>query len=394
MLEKALAEKLIEQVTEYTSYNVNIMDEKGVIIASRSRERVGTFHEAAYELLQGTGDMLTVMDGEEYPGSLRGMNLVIEIDGRREGVVGVTGDPDEIRPVALIIKMAIETLIKYEDQKLRAIRRQSKKERFLEMLIRERDADPDGLRRLARELDYREDAVRIPILVCLEQAESREQALEAVSAAPGHGREDLIFTTDEAHLLVFKALDVRPEDLAGGYREPVEEYLEAAGARLRQNGIRYRFCAGTLQDHFSRYAPAYRHCRWLEDHISDSWDSVQGDRDTVFFYDYVEPYLQETVPQQELAQIFQVFGSGFSGEFRKNYRELVGGLMRTDFRIADAAKKTYMHKNTFVYRYHKIRDALKLDAQNRGKNHEKKQEQNPGRERGLLTWLYIYLTRS
>ena len=39
MLENSLAEKLIEQVTKYTSYNVNIMNEQGVIIASRqSRE--------------------------------------------------------------------------------------------------------------------------------------------------------------------------------------------------------------------------------------------------------------------------------------------------------------------------------------------------------------------
>lgn len=44
MISKLLAEKFIEQVTEYTSYNVNIMDEDGVIIASRNSERVGQYH--------------------------------------------------------------------------------------------------------------------------------------------------------------------------------------------------------------------------------------------------------------------------------------------------------------------------------------------------------------
>ena len=47
MLENSLAEKLIEQVTKYTSYNVNIMNEQGVIIASRNPERIGKFHEVA-----------------------------------------------------------------------------------------------------------------------------------------------------------------------------------------------------------------------------------------------------------------------------------------------------------------------------------------------------------
>ena len=48
MLENSLAEKLIEQVTKYTSYNVNIMNERGVIIASRNPERIGKFHEVAW----------------------------------------------------------------------------------------------------------------------------------------------------------------------------------------------------------------------------------------------------------------------------------------------------------------------------------------------------------
>lgn len=34
MLEETLARKLIEHVTKYTTYNVNIMNEKGIIIAS------------------------------------------------------------------------------------------------------------------------------------------------------------------------------------------------------------------------------------------------------------------------------------------------------------------------------------------------------------------------
>lgn len=58
MLENSLAEKLIEQVTRYTSYNVNIMNEKGVIIASRNPERIGKFHEVAWQIVQGVTDIM------------------------------------------------------------------------------------------------------------------------------------------------------------------------------------------------------------------------------------------------------------------------------------------------------------------------------------------------
>ena len=58
MLENSLAEKLIEQVTKYTSYNVNIMNEQGVIIASRNPERIGKFHEVAWQIVHGTTDIM------------------------------------------------------------------------------------------------------------------------------------------------------------------------------------------------------------------------------------------------------------------------------------------------------------------------------------------------
>ena len=134
MLEETLAKKLIERVSEYTSYNVNIMNEDGIIIASVDPKRVGTFHEAAYVITHNDRDVIMVEDSEEYEGTAPGINMVIQIDGKRIGVVGVSGKPEEIRPVANITKMAIEVLIKYERQKLQSIRRQTKKERFIEMI--------------------------------------------------------------------------------------------------------------------------------------------------------------------------------------------------------------------------------------------------------------------
>ena len=130
MLENSLAEKLIEQVTKYTSYNVNIMNEQGVIIASRNPERIGKFHEVAWQIVHGTTDIMVTENDNEYPGVLSGINMIIEIEGKREGVVGVTGNPDEIRPIALIIKMAIETLIKYENQKMQAFSKTDKEGPF------------------------------------------------------------------------------------------------------------------------------------------------------------------------------------------------------------------------------------------------------------------------
>ena len=47
MLDKILAERFIDKISEFTEYNVNIMNEKGIIIASKDKDRIGGFHEIA-----------------------------------------------------------------------------------------------------------------------------------------------------------------------------------------------------------------------------------------------------------------------------------------------------------------------------------------------------------
>ena len=192
MISKDLARKFIEQVTQYTEFNVNIMDANGTIIASRDPGRVGQFHEVAYRILQGQENIVVTTDTRDYSTVLPGINMVIEDNGRREGVVGVTGDPEEIRSVALIIKMAIETMLKYERSQQELRLRRSRKERFVHLLIREKYSDPGELRQMAEELGYHEDIIRIPILVRAGKAEI-DKAMDAVRAGSAHTKEDISF---------------------------------------------------------------------------------------------------------------------------------------------------------------------------------------------------------
>ena len=66
MIDALLAKKFIERITQYTEYNVNIMDEKGIIIASKNTSRIGTFHEVALQIIQLS---LIHIYGKEMPDS-------------------------------------------------------------------------------------------------------------------------------------------------------------------------------------------------------------------------------------------------------------------------------------------------------------------------------------
>lgn len=67
-LNVAFAEKFITKLTAYTSYNINIMNQKGIIIASRNPERVGDFHEIAFDMISEHKDVIEVSEQEEFLG--------------------------------------------------------------------------------------------------------------------------------------------------------------------------------------------------------------------------------------------------------------------------------------------------------------------------------------
>ena len=114
MIDKVLAERLIEKISQTTEYNVNIMNEDGIIIASRMKERVGAFHEVAFNLLRGEETSRIVTREDPENGIMPGVNMVIIVNRQREGVVGLTGDPREVMPVAKIVKMSVEVMLEYE----------------------------------------------------------------------------------------------------------------------------------------------------------------------------------------------------------------------------------------------------------------------------------------
>ena len=51
MIEIEFAKRFIQRVTQFTDYNINVMDKDGIIIASRDANRVGSYHDVAYQIV-------------------------------------------------------------------------------------------------------------------------------------------------------------------------------------------------------------------------------------------------------------------------------------------------------------------------------------------------------
>lgn len=372
MIEAELARKLIERITQYTDYNINIMNEEGVIIASRDPGRVGTFHAIAYQLLRGSEDMIEVSDAADYPGVLPGINMIITIDDRREGVIGVTGAPEEIKPVALITKMAIEAVLKYELQQESVRRHLNQKERFVNLLTRNEFSDPELLRSIGRKLHYTEELLRVPILCRIEKG-GAANFLHLLKESSGHSKEDISVLTEEGDVLIFKTLPEKDPELFSEYKYRIGEYLSTALRWLRREEIGGSFYIGSFQKNFSQYYYSYHHCLWLAENLKGVHSA--------YFYDHIGAYQQSILPAAEMSRMFRIYGTLLEPSFQASLVELEGALIDANYNFPQAARMLYIHKNTLQYRYTKVKRKLNIDPIARAS------------DRQFLENLYYYLKK-
>lgn len=105
--------KLAQDFVEATSLlvgqrTINIMDQKGIIIASTEKHRIGDFHQGASEVLE-TGKPVRIKkeDLPRYPGTKEGYNMPIFLNDEIIGVVGIFGCEEEVQSIANLLRVYV-----------------------------------------------------------------------------------------------------------------------------------------------------------------------------------------------------------------------------------------------------------------------------------------------
>ncbi|PIX34140.1 MAG: transcriptional regulator CdaR, partial [Candidatus Infernicultor aquiphilus] len=110
-----LAQNIVDKTMNILGKNINIMDENGVIIGSGDKSRLNQFHEGAAQVIK-EGKKLEIYskDINHLVGAKPGINLPIEYNNKIIGVVGITGEPNEVTPFGEVIKMTVEMMLQQE----------------------------------------------------------------------------------------------------------------------------------------------------------------------------------------------------------------------------------------------------------------------------------------
>lgn len=110
-IDKLLAQQIVNTVKDVCGYNINFINQSGIIFASTDERRIGSFHEIGMKAAQ-TEKMIEVDVDNSFEGTQKGVNLPVYHKDVFLAVVGISGEPEEVRKYAYLAERITHLLIR------------------------------------------------------------------------------------------------------------------------------------------------------------------------------------------------------------------------------------------------------------------------------------------
>ena len=343
------AQSFVDEMKCSIHRDMNIMNRQGIIIASTNPARCGKLHQGAVELIEGKLPCQIVREDDPARGVQAGINLPIVIDNELAGVIGITGDPDEVSIFGDVIKRMTEIMLESVRQKESADLIDRAKGLFVENWL---FADgPDWT-----ELEVRGRLLGIdmagPYTVAILRMAKAPQTEEAGIHALGEMQSSLILQ------MIQKYLQAGPNHYCAVIRNQIIILLHRS-SRKDAYSIVSRIC----QDIESYYAvqigggissisrsPAdIRRC-YLEAQTA-SKAAVQASQSRVLFYDEVSlEFIVQSIPKPIIEDLRRLVFASCDENERAELSHIVRLYFDCGGSIQQCADRSFIHRNTFQYR--------------------------------------------
>lgn len=148
-LSTKLAQVIVDRMMKTIPYNINMMNDEGIIIASGDHTRIGKLHTEAIRVLK-KNEILKFSHNDPKENVQPGVNIPVNFHDQTIGVIGITGDPQEVTPFALLLKSSTELLLEQQSFQQIEENKQNKLTRFL-FRWTQKDIDFDTTQNLEKE---------------------------------------------------------------------------------------------------------------------------------------------------------------------------------------------------------------------------------------------------
>lgn len=364
MINKIFAQNFVRKIQQSMKLKVNVMDEKGVIIASTSKERVGDFHICAYEIIQKELPMLvTTEPTRELIGvNAPGVNLRLTSSNETIGVIGVSGDPEKITDIAKMVKLTFETMYEYEYKKNASMKGSNSLWNLAHILLTETPQNAFSIKKATARLKLSDDHPRIPIYIrfyseCLETI--IQHFLDYYPSLACCRHQDIVLPVERG-ILLLRSFPQDSQDLYG--REALQDCLSQirqdfiARESTPEQPLTYKFFIAPVQTRFLHYQVIYQHLLWLASFRKSAMETTE------YLTDYLIELLLERCQKEAVAPLSDYYLQMIRQNLdMDSLMETGRGLADADMKLDLAAQRLHLHKNSVIARLKKAKEVLDIN---------------------------------
>jgi carbohydrate diacid regulator len=370
IISRELAQKIVDHLMEIVQRNVNIMDCSGVIIASGQFHRVNTFHEGG-KIAVAEHHVVEIYPEEvqSYAGALPGVMWPIDLKAKTVGVVGVTGEPQEVRNTAKLVKTVTELILEREMYLADYGSENRMKEQLVNLLFSDnQSAVMDDMNTLAIMLKYKLNVPRLVVVVKLEPTLDEKYAADGLQnllsdrmreSVSNLIKEATYFSPDDMslfykkHLCILKALpDNADRQKLDIFATSVLNMLNSIRPRLKiQIGIGSRAVSASQLWH--SYCEAVFALEYADSGMIHS----------ISEFEILVNYLirKKDVPYSSCLTLMELKQHFDEIKVKYDMHRTLAALLANNLSISETANALFIHRNTLKFRLDKLKKVVGLE---------------------------------
>ncbi len=382
-----LAQDIVDKTMRIIKKNINIMDENGIIIGSGDKKRLNQFHEGAAQVIK-EGEKLEIYskDINHLAGAKPGINLPIEHNDKIIGVVGITGEPNEVSPYGEVIKMTVEMMLQQEFLLKELHLEQQARENFIQDLISGRIGNDSDLfvsrgqivgcdiliPRIAMILNiYQfENTAKLSLKTFNGKKEGeiylqrlKNDVLQTVQGIFIHTPEDIVSYAGGDKFVILKTIN--PKNLKEALRHKIYKIAKKIKHIISQK-MKFKVTIGIGEYHknIRGLSKSFREAT----QALDVGTRLEGPGDIYHINDLgigrilaeIKKETQKEMIKETLCSIKDGKGKGMTDTLSKSLK----AFFDNNLNISKTAKIIFAHRNTLLYRLRRIKEITGLDPRN------------------------------
>jgi carbohydrate diacid regulator len=381
MILEEIAQTIAENTSEIIGHPISITNEKGYIIGSTDRSRLGTFHMASIEVLKKNDTVsYDFEDVKSLTNVLPGVASPILIDRKAVGVLGIIGNPQEVKKYVQLVKSHVELLCQESFKKELTVLETKAIDTLIHYLIHvDGKTDSEQILRYGKMLGYHFEGNRVCLLIEIDMLSLhlsertgepydkfslqyfQRELIDTVKSIFQDSKQDIISLLNPEQFIIIKSLD-RNENTES-FMKTIERKVTQLNAYVqRKYNLRAAVAVGDVKKGVSGLSESYQNAVKA---------LAVGKRTNL------EPRLYR---YHDLQIMLELLAWEVSPSIQKGLFDLVSAFLNSDnfailaqtfltyckcnMNVSETARSLFIHRNTLVYRLEKIRELTGLDVTN------------------------------